>query len=57
MKADPILDEIRKVRESHAAKFESDLAAIYADLRKREEVEKPLLITRSPRLLLKKTGR
>ena len=34
MKSDPVIDEIRKIREAHAAKFNYDLSAIYADLRK-----------------------
>ncbi len=56
MKPDPIVEEIRKLRDSHAAKFAYDLAAICKDLRKREDLEKPLLVTRPPRLRLKKTG-
>lgn len=56
MKPDPIVDEIRRFRDSHAAKFGYDLAAICEDLRKRENRENPLLVTRPPRLRLRKTG-
>jgi hypothetical protein len=35
---DPIVEEIRQVREAHAAKFDYDLRAIFQDL-KRQEVE------------------
>jgi hypothetical protein len=33
---DPIIEEIRKVRHEHAAKFNNDLAAICEDLRRME---------------------
>ena len=32
---DPIVEEVRKVREAHAAKFNYDLRAIYQDLKDR----------------------
>ena len=35
---DPIVEEVRKVRAAHAARFKYDLEAIYLDL-KREEKE------------------
>lgn len=34
---DPIVEEIRKIREAHAAKFQFDLRAICQDLRKQEK--------------------
>ena len=37
MKLDPIVEEVRKVRQAHAAKFNYDLAAICADLKKKEK--------------------
>ena len=37
MKSDPIVDEVRKVREAHAARFNYDLSAICADLKKNEK--------------------
>ncbi len=33
---DPIVSEVRKAREVHAAKFDYDLRAIYLDLKKKE---------------------
>ncbi len=36
MSHDPILDEIRKLREQHAAKFGFDLQRIYNDVKERE---------------------
>jgi hypothetical protein len=34
---DPIVEEVRKIREAHAAKFDYDLRAIYQDLKDREK--------------------
>ena len=34
---DPIVDEVRKVREAHAASFNYDLHAIFLDIKKREK--------------------
>ena len=34
---DPIVEEIRKIRDEHAARFNYDLHAIVADLKKREK--------------------
>ena len=36
MMNDEIVDEIRAIREAHAAKFNYDLRAIYEDLKKSE---------------------
>jgi hypothetical protein len=36
MRNDEIVDEVRAVRDAHAAKFVYDLRAIYADLKKSE---------------------
>ncbi|MEC4677362.1 MAG: hypothetical protein VST69_01230 [Nitrospirota bacterium] len=33
---DPIVEEIRKVREAHAARFDYNLDAIYRDLKEQE---------------------
>ena len=35
---DPIIDEVRQVREHHAEKFRFDLWAIYQDLKQQERV-------------------
>ena len=34
---DPIVAEVRKVREAHAAQFNYDLVAIYRDLKRQEK--------------------
>lgn len=34
---DPIVEEIRKYREAHAARFNYDLDAIYRDIKEREK--------------------
>jgi hypothetical protein len=33
---DPIVDEVRRVRDAHAARFNYDLDAIYQDIKDRE---------------------
>ena len=38
MKDDPIVSEVRKVREAHAARFDYDLRAIYEDLKEQERL-------------------
>jgi len=57
MKSDPIVDEVRKVREAHAAKFNYDLSAICTDLKKKEKDSDHPVVSRPPKLLrLKPTG-
>ena len=34
---DPIVEEVRRVRESHAAQFDHDLDAIFRDIKQREK--------------------
>lgn len=34
---DPIVDEVRRVRDAHAARFNYDLDAIFADIQEREK--------------------
>ena len=34
---DPIIEEVRRIREKHAAKFNYDPKAIFADLKRQEE--------------------
>jgi hypothetical protein len=35
--SDPIVDEVRRVRDAYAARFNYDLRAIYRDLKEQEE--------------------
>ena len=37
MRRDPIVTEVRRARETHAAQFNFDLRAIYRDLKAQEE--------------------
>ncbi len=34
---DPIVDEVRRIRDAHAAQFNYDLDAIFQDIKKREK--------------------
>ena len=34
---DPIVDEVRRIRDEHAARFNYDLHAIFLDIKKREK--------------------
>ncbi|ESQ11891.1 MAG: hypothetical protein N838_25800 [Thiohalocapsa sp. PB-PSB1] len=58
MKADPIVEEIRKGRLAHAERFNFDISEIAADYRKLEEKHKDRILSGKPKPLpeLKKTG-
>jgi len=56
MKPDPIVEEVRKARQAHAAKFNYDIEAIFADLKQKEKTCGHRVVSRSPRPRLKKTG-
>jgi len=56
MKKDPIVEEVRKARQAHAAKFKYDMEAIFADLKKREKTCGHRVVSRPPRPHLKETG-
>jgi len=49
MKDDPIVAEVRAIRESHAAKFGYDLDAIYRDVKQREKASGRSFVTFRPR--------
>jgi hypothetical protein len=55
MTDDPIVAEIRKVRHAHAAQFNNDLAAICADIRRREKESGRQYVSFPPRRI-KPTG-
>lgn len=46
---DPIVEEIRKEREAHAAKFNYDLRAIYEDLKIQEKKSKRKFVNLPPK--------
>lgn len=47
---DPIVAEVRKIRDRHAAKFNYDLDAIYRDLKEKEEASGRSYVQYPPRL-------
>lgn len=49
MRNDPIVAEVRKVREAHAAKFNFDLRAIYRDLKSKERASGRKYVRFQPR--------
>lgn len=56
MTEDPIVEEMRRYRREHAARYGNDLAAICNALREREAKSKRKVVDRPPRMLLPKTG-
>lgn len=53
MYRDPIVEEIHKYRQEHAAKFNYDLNAIAADVKSREKESGHPLVTLRPKKLPK----
>lgn len=47
---DPIVSEVRKVREQLSAQFDFDIKAIFADLRKRQAALGERLVRRTKRV-------
>ena len=56
MKEDPIVAEIRQIREAHAAKFNYELKAICADLKEKEKRCGHPIVSFPPKHSLKTTG-
>ncbi|NKC12459.1 MAG: hypothetical protein GKR94_09715 [Gammaproteobacteria bacterium] len=54
---DPIVEEIRKAREDHSAKFNHDLAAICANLKMIEKDCGNDVVSLPPRVLTKASSR
>jgi hypothetical protein len=50
---DQIVDEVRRIREEHAARFDYDVDAIYADLKRIEKESKEPRVSFGPRRLVK----
>ncbi len=46
---DPIVEEVRAIREAHAAKFNHDLKAIYDDIKRQERESGEKYVTLPPR--------
>ena len=53
MKPDPVLAEIRSVREAYAARFAGDVKSMLADLRKRQTEGGRASVTRPPKRIPK----
>ena len=51
MNRDPIVQEVREVREAHAARFDYDLVAIYSDLKRQEKESGRKFVSYPPRRL------
>jgi hypothetical protein len=49
MAKDPIVDEVRRIRDEYAAQFNYDLNAIYRDLKEREQRGEFSVVYRRPR--------
>ena len=49
MRDDPIVEEVRRIREEYAKQFDYDLRAMAADLRTREQEHKDRLVTFPPK--------
>jgi hypothetical protein len=52
---DPIVEEVRRIRDAHAVTFKYDLHAICEDLRKKEKSCGHSLVSLPPKPLLKTT--
>ena len=50
---DHIVEEVRQIREEHAAQFNYDVDAIYADLKRQEAESKRPRVSTGPRRLEK----
>lgn len=46
---DPIVDEVRRVRDAHAAKFNYDLDAIFQDIKEQEKQSGLKFVSYPPR--------
>jgi hypothetical protein len=49
MRNDPIVDEIRRIRQEHTDTFRADLHAICEDLRRQERESRRRFVSRPPR--------
>ena len=47
--ADPIISEVRAVRDAHAARFDYDVATIFRDIRAMQDASGRLYVRRPPR--------
>ena len=45
---DPIVDEVRRIRDAHAARFNYDLDAIYRDIKEQEKASGRKFVSFAP---------
>ena len=57
MQDDPIVEEVRKVREAYAAKFNYDLEAIFQDLKRQERESGRTFVKFPPRRIGRRPGK
>lgn len=53
---DPIVEEVRRLREEYAARFNHDLAAICRDLRERQQKGGRTVVSLMPKQTVKSVG-
>lgn len=53
---DPIVEEIRRYRKEHAAKYGNDLNRIVEALREKERTSKHVKLNPGPKVLIRKAG-
>jgi hypothetical protein len=51
MRSDPIVDEVRAIRDAYARRFAYDLDAIYEDVKRRERESQEPTVTLPARLV------
>jgi hypothetical protein len=49
MKPDPVISEIRRVREAYAERFAGDIRAMLADIRGRQQESGRVVVNREPK--------
>jgi hypothetical protein len=53
---DPIVEEVRRVREEHAARFNNNIDDIIKDIQARQTKYGARLVRRTPKMKLRATG-
>ncbi len=53
---EPIVEEVRKIRDEHAAKYDYDLERIFADLKEQERRRDREFVTLPPKRLVWKAS-
>lgn len=53
---DPIVEEVRRYRNEHAAQYDNDLKRIVEALREKERTSKHVQLNPGPKALLRPTG-